>query len=110
MNYTKGEWKPDKRSMHTVTFNTRYTIRSNNNGKPISILIHDECEEANAHLIAAAPKLCELAQAIKDNLALEIRLTDDTFGYGVFIREVDLQKYIKAIDEVLAIAEGKEVT
>jgi len=48
---------------------------------------------ANANLIAAAP---EMLEALK-NVGKEVRITDSTFGYGIFIHIADWQSYYRPI-------------
>ena len=56
--YTKGEWKVTSNKLAKVTFPNKLTVRSNT-GCPIALLTDAERSTADAHLIAAAPRLYE---------------------------------------------------
>ncbi len=106
MNYTKGEWKISKLIEPEGTF-PRYYIECLHNNAIAMIDARNANAECDAVLIAAAPSLYEALKAIKANFTNELRMTDKTWGYGMFIREHDVKMYIGAIDEALSKADGK---
>lgn len=60
----------------------------------------------NPNLLKTAPKMYQALKAVKNAVEQELRITDSTFGYDIFIREKDWKRmYEGAINEVLAEAE-----
>ena len=82
MNYTKGEWRVDKRFIYDES------------GRTIAELVDGGFEEleANAHLIAAAPLLYEACRAANIDMKM----------FGKFSLGTQ-----KRLDQAIAKAEGK---
>ncbi len=85
MNYTKGEWKVG----HYIVYTDKSTLICNAN---IGIVSEGE-KTANAHLIAAAPKMYEALKEI-----YETELNADVIRI--------LQPWLERVERILAKAEG----
>ncbi len=92
--YTQGEWKVEE--WFTLTGKKGFTLLVEENGVKL-VLARDIVNEANAHLIAAAPKMYEALRGIldqKDNPQLYTALSG--------------QEWLD-IEQALAKVEGKEI-
>jgi hypothetical protein len=83
---------PDLFTYDVLEVNPDYVMGKPNSPKYFGVACGLDSKE-NAYKISAS---CEMYEALK-LLLTEVRITDDTFGYGVFIRNKDLEVYKKAI-------------
>lgn len=98
MKYTPGKWYVDGRFIKTTAQKTKIIAEVPEDG-----VIHRKIDQANAHLMAAAPKLYEACKAFIRHI--ELHNSSDHPKANMFCTECP--RYHKNIEAAISAAEGK---
>jgi len=92
MNYTKGEWRIDRASLHSDFSIHVFSHDYNEGDETVAIIVNSKEAEANAHLIAAAPDMYEALGEAKLQLEyLGDKFTKTGTGESILARIVQAQ-------------------